>query len=83
MSTYQEHLDRKQHELNEAVDRLSDAVNDMSVKADMICRAFLGVHPYLLNQIGLGLLKAVAFPSRHSDGRICGVLKKAAEEVWG
>ena len=32
MSTYQEHMDRKQQELNEAVDRLSDAYLDQMDK---------------------------------------------------
>lgn len=82
MSTYKQRSAERQRRINKAVDALSDAINEMTVKYEMIEKAFLGVHPYLLNQIGLGLLKAVSFRSRITDGRICGILKTAAKEAW-
>ena len=66
--------------INKAVAALEKAVNNSLVTCLNIEEAFLHVHPYLLNQITWGVLKAVQ--GREGDGRICSTLARAAEEVW-
>jgi hypothetical protein len=71
--------EKKQQEIKEAVDKLADSVNDTLSDWDMIGKAFLGVHPYLLNQIALGVLYATA--RRQHDGRINTTLARASLQV--
>jgi len=54
--------------IDKAVDSLESATNDALVNYADIKQAFLRVHPYLLNQIALGVCSAVKH--RETDGRI-------------
>ena len=58
----------RQERINDAVDKLFDATNDMSVDYRQISEAFLKIHPYILNQIAKGICQAVKI--RQHDGRV-------------
>jgi len=68
------------HDIAGAVDKLGDEINCTCVTYEDIAKAFRGMHPYHLNQVALGILKAVK--SREGDGRIYPSVEKAAKEIW-
>ena len=57
-----------QNFINATVKQLQNAVNNSLVTYEDIARAFLQVHPYLLNEIAKGICSAVN--TRKQDGRI-------------
>ena len=69
-------------ELRRAVDELESSINSTLVNPTTIAHAFSSTHPYLLNQLVLGLLKVRANPVRQGDGRIHPDIQKLAKELW-
>ena len=70
-------------ELKKAVEDLDKATNSTLISYGDIAKAFSEMHPYLLNQLMLGLLKVCTYPIRQGDGRIDARVQKLALEVWG
>jgi len=59
---------------------LADAVNNSIVTPRIVGEALMRTHPYLLNEIALGVMYAVS--RRAGDGRINPLLEKAALELF-
>ena len=68
--------------LKEAVKSLDDATNEMTIGPSEIAEAFQDMHPYLLNQLILGLLKVCSHPMRQGDDRILKQIQELAMELW-
>jgi hypothetical protein len=73
-------IDREQ-KIKEAVNALDQAVNDMGVTSRKIGEAFLGTHPYLLNEIALGVLFACSWGK--GDGRLNPRIVELGIDMWG
>jgi len=68
-------------DLFNAIDDLGKALNSSKVKPKIIGKALRQMHPYLLNQLGLGV--CFQFTKRAGDQRLNLTLEKASIEIWG
>jgi hypothetical protein len=67
-------------DLAKAVDDLGKATNSTLIDARVIANSFRTMHPYLLNQLALGI--TLMINKRQHDGRLNRVLVKASKELW-
>ena len=67
-------------DLAKAVDDLEKATNSTLINPEVIGKAFHSIHPYLLNQLALGI--TLMIHKRQTDGRLNRVLVKASKELW-
>jgi hypothetical protein len=83
MSTprYDEIHEKAQSQIQDAVTVLEKSVNSTLVTPRMISKAFLTLHPYLLNEVLLGILLSAA--QREGDGRVNHRIITFAKELWG
>ena len=68
-------------DLKKAVDDLGKAINSTLVRPKIIGKALRQMHPYLLNQLGLGI--TMMYAKRAGDQRLNLILEKASIEIWG
>ena len=67
-------------DLKQAVDDLEKATNSTLINPEVIGKAFHSMHPYLLNQLALGITLMIY--KRQQDGRLNKYLVKASKELW-
>ena len=68
-------------DLKKAIADLDKALNSSLVRPKIIGKALQQMHPYLLNQLGLGI--TMMFCKRAGDQRLNLILEKASIEIWG
>ena len=68
-------------DLDKAVDELGKALNSTLIDPKIIGKALQQMHPYLLNQLGLGI--TMMYCKRAGDQRLNLILEKASIEIWG
>ena len=67
-------------DLKKAVDDLGKVLNSYKVRPKIIGKALRQMHPYLLNQLGLGI--SFQYAKRAGDQRLNLILEKASKELW-
>ena len=68
-------------DLMKAIGDLQKAINSTLVRPRIIGEALQQMHPYLLNQLGLGVM--FMFAKRAGDQRLNLTLETASTEIWG
>jgi len=72
----------RKEKLRKAINELDNAINDMGVSIELIGKGFLTLHPYLLNQLMLGLTYTCANSTRQIDPRINPKFQELSKEIW-